>query len=541
MNLLDLPAEILLRIVYDIPSIQDKCQLLQTCTHFNILLSSHPTCWSRLDLSPFPSIHNTALLTFFKNCGISLAPFPSGNDSTSSVVSVLDISGCKGLSETMLQALSKTFTSLTELNINGYRLSNETEYDQEQPRAFEQLRDHVFQVRPSHDLSSMTMDLSKRLVQQLKIPFILILDMLYPLHHLQSLSMQYQELTPPRWLCKPFEQFRHIRYLDISSCIVSQPALQTLLRVVGSQLISLKMLNIDLTYLTILSLGQHARNLECLHLSCDDQSQITAISNAIACMKNLKDFRLTRMRMGSLTAVIEQLNVDILERLDLSPKMNIYLKPFAARRQLPGQQQQQQQMELPQQRTNKHPIKTSVLPAANYATIEHSLRLVDEAFPRLFQCQHLVELRLCFPAFRATTLHQFCRSVAGSSLEIFELRLKTPQGDKDDDNYSLGIPLLVNLKELYLYSVYLPVNSIRSIGSSLKKMTCLTISDGGKWIEKTELQAVLLRNLPLLRLFRLGKLSRPISTWPEDVIVKRDNQSNIVFIKSYPERVWCVQ
>lgn len=198
-------------------------------------------------------------------------------------------------------------------------------------------------------------------------------------------------------------------------------------------------------------------------------------------------------------------------------------------------------MELPQQRTNKHPIKTSVLPAANYATIEHSLRLVDEAFPRLFQCQHLVELRLCFPAFRATTLHQFCRSVAGSSLEIFELRLKTPQGDKDDDNYSLGIPLLVNLKELYLYSVYLPVNSIRSIGSSLKKMTCLTISDGGKWIEKTELQAVLLRNLPLLRLFRLGKLSRPISTWPEDVIVKRDNQSNIVFIKSYPERVWCVQ
>ncbi|KAG1455336.1 hypothetical protein G6F46_007814 [Rhizopus delemar] len=546
MNILDLPAELLLRIVYHINSIQEKCQLRQTCTQLNTLLSSHPTCWSHLDLSPFYNINNTALLTFLKNCGIALA---SSDDPVPNTVTTLDISGCKHLSENMLVALCKTFTGLTELGISGFQLSKEPEYIKgRQSKVFEQLRDHVYQVQPSHGLSSMTMDLSKKSTQQLIIPFVLLSSMLKELPNLKSISMQYQELIPlPSLMAqRPFSCLANVEHIDISSCRVTQPALQMLLRNIGPHLITLKMLNIHVSHLTALCLQHHCKQLECLHLSCNDQGLLHAINHALSNLKKLKDFRMTRTWFGSVDSVVDQLNIDILEKLDLSPKMNIYAKTVPTTKTPAAQIKLAQHMNNNTiTSSNKHPIKTSVLPAAiDYATIEHYLHFTDQSLHRLSQCRHLTELRLCFPMISAKALLHFCQAeTASSCLQVFELRLKSEQGDEENPGYSLGIPYLVNLRELFLYSVDLPTNTILSITSNLKKLKYLTISDGGEPIKKHYLQTALLRDLPLLRILRLGKLNKPLS-WPETLVEldhSQQQQSNIIFTKSYHQNKWHVQ
>lgn len=525
MYILDLPAELLLRIVYYIPSIQEKCQLLETCTQFNMMLANHPACWSHLDFSPFREINNSMLLTFFKNCGIQLS---SCEDPLSNAVIALDISSCKHLSENMLAALSKTFTGLKELGVNGYRLSSESEYIKSQTKSFEQLRDHVYQVLPSHGLSSMTMDLSKKTSEQLKIPFVLLAGMLQELPNLDSLSMQYQELMPPQHITHlPFIEFTHIRHIDISSCTITQPSLQAFLRIVGPNLITLKMLNIDFNHLTALCL-MHCNQLECLHLSCNDKSLLRAISRTLSNMKHIKDFRMTRMWVGSIDLVVSKLNTDILERLDLSPKMNIYAKTAT---KTPAAQIKLAQQTSQTNGNNKHPNKTSTVATVSYATIDHDLYLTDHSLYHLGQCHRLTELRLCFPTISADGLLYFCQTKAAAGLQVFELRIKAAS-----DGYCTGIPLLKNLKELYLYSVSLTPKTILSIASNLTKLRSLTISEGGPHLEETDMQNTLLYNLPVLRVLRLGKLNRPTCSLTES-----NHESNIIFTKSHPQNIWHVQ
>ncbi|GAN11185.1 hypothetical protein MAM1_0498c10743 [Mucor ambiguus] len=503
--LLNLPAELLIHIIQEIEQVGDKCQLLQTCKHMNHLLSTHIACWKQLDLSPYDStIGTNSLLTFLRNTNIPLYTTHKSSESITAALTALDLSGCWNLSEELVVALSRSLTHLTHLSLNGYRLNTpilrrsfrlkKSQQSMSPSIAFEQQRDHVYQVRPSHDLSSMAMDLSKKQTHRLKVPLILLSGMVSSLPHLTSLSIQYQDLGGRH----PFLEFGHIRHLDISSCIISQPALQTLLRVVGPNLASLKMLNIDLNSLSWLSVSQYGKKLGCLHVSCNEPLLLPSIRHVVAHLPILKDFRLTRIRTGSLDPVIERLNPAILTRLDLSPKMNIYPRSTASSNLDHGRRGSGVQLSLdsaaatsltplavaPNGRHNKHPPQSPKLPLfiSNYATTEHDLLLSDASLERLSLCRQLVELRLCFPTITAPCLHETLKQLP--QLQILELRQKH---DKSTVDFLTGLKYCQHLKELLLFSVHMSQDAVNTLTSEghLLKSTCkhITISDGGASIE----------------------------------------------------------
>lgn len=471
MMLLTLPAELLLDIVQYIPTIRDKCQLLQTCTLLNHLLCTHVACWTHLDLSPYSTLSNGTLLTFLNRNNIKL--FTSTGTAIHGI-SLLDLSGCWCLSQDMIVALSKSFSSLDKLFLNGYRLNDSKKGNNS--IAFEQQRDHLYQVRPSHDLSSMAMDLSKKSNNRLKIPFVLISYILSQVPCITSLSVQYQDLSPPNRTS--FSEFSHIQHLDISSCTVSQPTLQSLLRKIASGLISLKMLNIELNNLTWLCLGQFCKKLTCLHVSCIEPIFLPCIRRAVSNLKELQDFRLTRVRTGTIDPIIEILDSTLLKRLDLSPKMNIYPKGGG-----------------------KHPTQPSI---SNYATTDHDLQITDVSLHHLSKCHNLVELRLCFPTISSGGLHALLRSIP--QLEVFELR---QQENKED--YLKGLKYLINLNRIYLYSVFISIEAMDTL-TNLPLLNHLTVTQGGQFIDENRL----LNQCKSLKSFDLGR-TRNIS------YIKRDN------------------
>ncbi|KAL7324805.1 hypothetical protein PS15p_209944 [Mucor circinelloides] len=557
--LLNLPAELLIRIIQEIDQVGDKCQLLQTCKHMNHLLSTHVACWKQLDLSPYDStISNNSLLAFLRNTNIPLYTTHKSTDSITTAITVLDLSGCWNLSEELVVALSRSLTHLTHLALNGYRLNTpilqrilkqkKLQQNISPAIAFEQQRDHVYQVRPSHDLSSMAMDLSKKQTHRLKVPLILLSDIVSSLPHLTSLSIQYQDLGGRH----SFLEFRHIRHLDISSCIISQPALQTLLRVVGPNLGTLKMLNIDLNNLSWLSVSQYGKKLECLHVSCNEPLLLPSISHVVSQLPALKDFRLTRIRTGSLDPVIERLNPANLTRLDLSPKMNIYPRSTSSSNLDPGRRSSRVQLSLDSAtstpsstlavasngRHNKHPPQSPKLSLSisNYATTEHDLLLSDASLRRLSHCRQLVELRLCFPTVTSSALHETLRHLP--QLQILELRQKH---EKSTEDFLTGLKCCQKLKELLLFSVHVSQDAVNTLTSDdyLLKSTCkhITISDGGAIIEDECNLSALLSAMNVLQVLCLGQLTHPIS-WPQDDKNINDKQ-NIIFFKQ--NKAWHAQ
>lgn len=520
----NLPAELLLRIVQYIPSISDKCQLLQTCRRVHHLFSSHAVCWNNLDLSPYDgTLNNNQLLKFLRNCNIPLNTITNVNPVTMAIQR-LDLSGCWKLSENLVVALAKSVTHINELCLNGYRLHDIRPSYRKKGRlnaiAFEQQRDHVYQVRPSHDLSSMAMDLSKKPGHQLKVPLVLLNDILENLHFLTLLSIQYQDLSMTQAHHR-FSRFKRIRHLDISSCIISQPSLQTLLRVVGPNLQTLKMLNIELAGLTWLCLSQFCEQITCLHVSCDEPNTLPSVRHAVSCLSHLEDFRLTRIRTGSIDPVFLRLNSLLLKRLDLSPKMNIFPKNNTS-----------QQTPLYQERNL--PSRSTSLSISNYATLEHCLLFSDVSLGHLSKCHQLVELRLCFPTISSTALHQALKQLP--QLEIFELRQRV---DKQED-YLTGLQFCKRLKELHLFSVNVTQDTFRNIlvsnncpmQSTLQHMT---LSDIGYGLTVDDINT-LLSSLPILQTLCLGRLHHPLS----DLYGKVEDRNNVIFYK-LDNHQWHVQ
>ncbi|CEP18243.1 hypothetical protein [Parasitella parasitica] len=490
--LLNLPAELLIRIIQEIEGVGDKCQLLQTCRLLNHLLSTHTGCWKQLDLSPYDgTISNNSLLAFLRNTNIPLYTAQRSTELTTAAITALDLSGCRNLSEELVVALSKSLTQLTDLSLNGYRLNvpilrriikqRKTHQNSFPASAFEQQRDHVYQVRPSHDLSSMAMDLSKKQTHRLKVPLILLSSIVSCLPHLTTLSVQYQDLGG-RY---SFKEFQHIRRLDISCCTISQPALQALLRTVGPNLTSLKMLNIDLNNLSWLSVSQYGKYLECLHVSCNEPLLLPSIRHVVGHLPALQDFRLTRIRTGSLDPVIERLNPARLTRLDLSPKMNIYPRSTSSGHMEAGRRPLRVQLSLDPAaattvtmatRHNKHPPQSSqlsLLSIANYATTEHDLLVSNASLEYLSRCHQLIELRLCFPTITASSLHDMFKQLP--QLQVFELRRKH---DKSTADFLTGLKYCQNLQELLLFSVHVTLDTVRNLISDefLLKSTCKHIT-----------------------------------------------------------------
>lgn len=526
LMLSNLPAELLLRIIQHIPSICDKCQLLQTCRRLHHVILTHAVCWSNLDLSPYDNtLNNSQLLNFLRRCNIKLNTNTNINDNTiTTAIHRLDLSGCWSLSEDLIVALSKSLTHINELCFNGYRLNaNPPVYSKQgrlNPIAFEQQRDHVYQVRPSHDLSSMAMDLSKKSSHQLKVPSVLLNSILENLPYLTRLSVQYQDLSTNQ-MNRHFSQFKRIRHLDVSCCIVSQPALQALLRVVGPNLETLKMLNIGLTSLTLLCLSQFCVKLRCLHVSCNEPHILTSVCHTLSCLFHLEDFRLTRLRTGSIDPLISRLNPLLLKRLDLSPKMNIYPKNNT-----------NQTRRLSRER--KHPPQSKVLSISNYATTEHCLQFSDASLGHLAKCHQLVELRLCFPAITSTALHQTLQQLP--QLEILELRQRLNK----QDNYLTGLKYLKRLKELDLYSVNVTRDTIRDIMFSdnytlQSTLQHMTLSDIGYSFTVDDIN-VLLSSLRVLQTLCLGHLYQPLP----DSFGQVKDVNNVIFYK-LDHNQWRVQ
>ncbi|KAI8372037.1 hypothetical protein EDC96DRAFT_586717 [Choanephora cucurbitarum] len=427
-----------------------------------------------------------------------------------------------------MAALIRSLRQLSELHLNGYPLHKDKISSS---LGFEYQRDHVYQVRPSHDLASMTMDLSKEPTQRLKVPFVLLCSILDQLNYLHTLCIQYQDLAAQQQHGSfDFSAFCHIQHLDISSCMIDQATLQAMFRKIGPRLKTLKMLNIDLSSLSWLCLSQFGKQLTCLHVSCNDPALLFNIRHVVLHLKTLQDFRLTRLRTGEIDSVVHQLNPHVLERLDLSPKMNIYPKAmtrYPSTKQ-PGATLDKTTQQTPTRSTEAdrdeaEPTQIQSERVRHYATIEHDLLLSDASLHYLSQCHHLIELRLCFPKVSAQALHQLLSSLP--RLEVVELRQRKEQ----QEDCLTGLMNSKTLKELYLFGVWISEETIERITQTesniLASLRHLTVSGGGRMIESNIEK--LLVSLQSLHTFCLGQIEGPIE-WKSYVF---DDRRNLTFSK----------
>ncbi|KAF7722798.1 hypothetical protein EC973_002682 [Apophysomyces ossiformis] len=533
-----LPPELLLHIVWFLNDIRDKCQLSASCKLFHSLLSSHPWCWSPLNLSRYgDQTTNVVLLSILRNCSIPIVLPNEANNNTrprsqpNRTIDRVNLSGCWCLTSDAIITLACTLPNLIELHLNRYgytRIGNAVA-----SIPFEQ-RDHLYQIRPSHNLSSLAMDLSKEPSLSLTLPESTLQKLLGRCSFLQTLSLQYQQLGTD--VCKSFKELKHLRSLDISSCVVTQPALQYLLRGVARQLVSLKMLNIDLSNLTLLCLQQHGTNLRCLHLSCPEPHTLPSIGRVLDCLE-LEDFRLTRLRAGNIDPIIERLS-PTLKRLDLSPKMDIYPKYprsfprlFRAYGGMAGRNEARapvclrfhtppRSFESPTRNGNATRTTTNLAgnerprlqPASYLYRTEHDLGLTDASLYRLRAFTDLVELRLCFPTITASALSLFFKSAP--QLRIFELRMIArnentgdPHRVEESEDYLQSIEYTHRLREIHLYSVWLSDNAVEHL-SQIKTLKQITICNGGTIGErKPAFLRRWLLSLPLLETVRIGKMT----------------------------------
>ncbi|KAI7849343.1 hypothetical protein BDC45DRAFT_520994 [Circinella umbellata] len=353
---------------------------------------------------------------------------------------------------------------IKQLELNRYgNTTNDTLWPFEQ-------RDHLYQMRPSHNLSSLAMDMSKVPSMSLTLSESTLQFIVGRCSQIESLSLRYQHFEIDS--CRAIAgRLHHLTHLDISSCIITQPVLQMLLKNCGKRLLSLKMLNIELTNLTLLCMQQYAKNLKQLHLSCQEPQVLVGIIRTLERFHTLEDFRLTQLRTGgNVDEIVEKLNPASLRRLDLSPKLDFhprYLKsspttiatggggarlvsPCASpsgtlqRRRstspinngnmmhslnkknngnnrndnssinngndIKSSSQQQQKLQLKQ------------LQRQQLSRTEHQLYLTDRSLATLCNFKGLVELRLCYPVVSKSALTQLFTCVP--NLEILELRME---------------------------------------------------------------------------------------------------------------------
>lgn len=575
-----LPSEIVWLIVTNIDDVRDKCQFAATCRRFYVTMRSNSFCWSPLNLSSYRDrITSRVFLSILRNCAIPVVrprEFEKANnrfvaldtitDDTASVETTtaeravsastttlahIDLSGCGSLSSDAIHIMACSLPRLTQLHLNKYgALSGEAPMEQ---------RGHfLYQTQPPHNLASSTLDLSKEPGEGLSIPESLLKKVLVRCPYLEVLSLQYQSIG--RDVCSVMSQLRNLRHLDISSCAVSQASLQTLLRSVGRRLVTLKMLNIDLSNLTLLNLREHATNLKCFHLSCQEPHMLRSIAQVIERMEQLEDFRLTRLRTGSLDSLVMCLKPH-LRRLDLAPKMNFHPNsPRLWRRSVQAYDPQSserrrglhinisgQQQQLGNNGTTTRPLLSSRTgqlgwvrgtngdhmsqrPTTTWPSrTEHKLELTDVGLSFLTNFKQLVELRLCNPTISSDAFTKCLEYVP--KLEILELRIcpetsKVPRpacerqrdwsargaptsaDDKNKPDFLEGIrpTTLPKLKELHLYHVWVNHSAADAL-SGFTNLNALTLYNCGSiFMKHTDLLRKWLLRLRNLHKVRIGDM-----------------------------------
>ncbi|KAI9302800.1 hypothetical protein BJ944DRAFT_269366 [Cunninghamella echinulata] len=339
------PTEIILHIIAFLYDVKDKIELSYTNRFMYSLLSTNSNCWSPLDLSLHRgNINNIILLNILRTRSIKIiTPWQQKQQQQKEIdkhqqhahINEINLSGCCFISCDAILTVVSTLSFLTTLHLNRYAPISIPESLHYHPRYYIQtksimidmLRDEVYQQRPRHGLSSANHDLSKQPFTPFILPDTTLRQIIQLTPHLKDLAIQSQQIS--KETCEAMGQLiPHLCHLDISSCDISVSHLQILLRTIGRQLISLKMLNIDLSNLTILSLLHYgASTLECLHLSCIDPQFLPSLTQLVSHLSVLKDFRLTRLRSENIDYLIHALaSRPLIKYIDISPKLELYPK-----------------------------------------------------------------------------------------------------------------------------------------------------------------------------------------------------------------------
>ncbi|KAI9493145.1 hypothetical protein BDB00DRAFT_386624 [Zychaea mexicana] len=558
-----LPSELLLIILRFVDDVADKCQLAISSRRMHNLLCSNPGCWSPLDLSRHGDrITNAVLGSILRKRAIPIilpSVMSSSTATTSTVTGTIgkaniddlgtirqvNLSGCWCLTPEAINMVACSLPQLTKLQLDRYGST---------PKVwpFEQ-RDHLYQMRPSHNLSSLAMDMFKVPHMSLTLSESTLHFVLGQCGRIETLSLRYQNLGING--CRAIGRLQHLRHLDISSCTITQPVLQILIRNAGHRLVSLKMLNIETTNLTLLSMQQHAKNLEQLHLSCQEPQVLVGIVRMLERLDKLQDFRLTQLRTGgNVDVIVEVLNSATLRRLDLSPKLDFHPRDpktttpgarlVSARASPPGNTAQRRRSPSPN--GNMHPLKVvnskSNSPSSSSSPVkkplqllqlprtEHQLHLTDISLTTLCSFKGLVELRLCYPVVSTPALTNLFKCLP--NLEILELRMEMRRAaicsssstgrcgqqkgeeklwmEQDETSVDVLRGLLPDnvprLRELSLYHSWISVATTRTI-CSFQHLRELTIYNCGKMTEREpELVRRWLLSLHRLRLLRVGRI-----------------------------------
>ncbi|KAI8145008.1 hypothetical protein BJV82DRAFT_604510 [Fennellomyces sp. T-0311] len=539
-----LPSELVLNVIRFVPEVQDKCQISITCRRMHNLLRNNPWCWSPLDLSRHGDrITNSVLVTILRNCSIPI--ILAGEAKTKiptydpfSTIQEANLSGCWCLTPEAISMLACSLPQLTALELNRYGGTAEI-------WPFEQ-RDHLYQMRPSHNLSSLAMDMSKVPSMSLSVSEATLQYILGRCTRIVSLSLRYQSLGIDG--CRAIGSLHNLRHLDISSCAITQPVLQMLLRKSGRRLVSLKMLNIDLTNLTLLCMQQHAQDLKLLHLSCQEPQVLAGIVRMLERLHQLEDFRLTQLRTGgNVDLVVGKLNAATVRRLDLSPKLDFHPRsPRLGTRLVspvtppPGARRRRSSSPHDYTNTRMPYLKPETgSPPSPLPRTEHHLNLTDRSLATLTSFKGLVELRLCYPVVSTAALTALF--ACAQNLEILELRMEmrrsssrgqkeesilvAEQCEEDVDVLRGLLPSNVpKLQELSLYHSWISVGTARTL-CSFPRLRDMTIYNCGRIADREpEIMRRWLVSIESLRLLRLGRAGQIRCDLLDDVATARDTQ-----------------
>lgn len=550
-----LPAELLLQIFQAVDTIRDKCQLSMTCRRFRLILKSAPWCWSPLNLSSYSEqINGVVLLTILKGCGI---PFPSGNapygsandsvtDEPALSIRQADLSGCYRIREEAFVTFAKLLPFLTELRLDKYA---RTKYSV----PFEQ-RDHLYRITPLHGLASVAADFSDNPSAGLMLSDTVLEKIITLCPCLETLSLQYQHLNDK--LGKAIGKLKYLNHLDITSCrLASNFDLPNLLKQIGHQLRTLKMLYVSWRHFTLIAILVYAKDLHTLHLTCANPEQVRRLADPLRALAKLQNFRLTLVGGGTVDPLISCINPTSIRRIDISPRLDLHPRHsrkfplvnasdstvrsattdmIAAEEPPPLRALTIRRKSIPR---NIKTIQNSHIPTS-YSRTETLLQLTDDGLEALARFDKLCELRLCFPNVTGQALARLLRDLP--HLQILELRLDVQRSkaavsplsntqqqqssvwrnhtDEMDDKNAVDLledaamnRSLPDLRELHLYHVWMGDSTAESL-CGMRRLRVITLFNCGGIIErKPDIIQRWITTIPMLETLRIGRMSFKIN------------------------------
>ncbi|KAI7865153.1 hypothetical protein BDF14DRAFT_1883695 [Spinellus fusiger] len=542
-----LPVTVLIEIVECLDT-KDKFQMLTTCWALRIIFYQYFWHWSPLVLSHHSrNVQDTTIFSFFNNCSIPIVhlrkPTPDpACDERAHFLNRIDLSGCGSLTEDCLLTIASTLPCLVELHLN--KTAQKRLGDRSYSGPFDQ-REYLYVVRPFKNISRSVMNLPWEPMLRLSVSVTTLQQLMALLPYLETLSLEHQPLITP--VCAEIKTLRHLRYLNISSCAITQPNIQGLLETIGQQLLTLKMINIEPSRLTIQFIRMYGPNIKCLHMTCSRKALIPTLVNVLRHVK-VSDFRLTRIGgCICLQELVFQLDKDIVQKLDLSPIMCINPKYTHSPEILPGQilepikeigplddgyypynlkedEASDSSIEYGNDLSERsrhlegHPTLSYVTRRIQYLGFNNRCILYLASFTKL------TELRLCISCISCGAFNTFLAS--SPQLEVLDIRDNIYGEDFMDYFQAFQTHPMSNLHTLYLDSMDVCQEAADAI-TTIKSLQHIAIyKDKDLYSLHPIFAREWLLKLPLLRSLQLGT-SYLLRDTIKDIAVQKDRRLDI--------------